>query len=112
MKVLSGTGNHMVYITDNALVTENMQLLASLYHVRRGETNAKAIRVYRLCRNPGGVICSEWLLTRYRDRAGVGYSSIHRIGEDYLKDGFSCERKKEKRMIEKWEAFVKEESDK
>ena len=108
MKVLSSTGNRMVYITNNALVTENLQLCASLYHITRGDTHAKAVRVYRLCRDPGGVICSEWLLTRYRNWSGVGYSSILIIGEDYLSEFFSCERKDEKKMIEKWYSFVKE----
>ena len=106
----------MIAVKETNIFPPKYHVLAQEYHLHHGDEKIKAVRVYRVYRDPRETVCTEWLLTRFRSAAGTVASALHMIcpggrGGEYLSEYFSCERKNEKLMIDKWMAFVEEEDD-
>ena len=96
-------------------IPASKQFMAKEYHRHHGDTHAQVAILYMVSRDPRGFGGTEWLVTRFHDKAGKAYSAIHMVchdgKEEYLSEYFSCVRKKEKQMIEEWKTFVEEEDE-
>jgi hypothetical protein len=103
------------FIFSTDIIPQKVRFLAEEYHRRKRDTHIQAATIYRVSDRNDGSGGTEWLLTRYHDKAEKAYSSIllmeHGGKAEFLHELFFNERKNEKAMLDAWKAFVEEEDD-